>query len=153
MIVTLVTNTRIGDPCGRERELLILPATPVRISAPDRKMGKQLWNSSTRVNEEAERSITFKHRKWKFPITAKVLRTVDECLRTCVCVCVCVFNFHYLKDRAEKIKKPKQICERPLPSPSQDRDHEVSGLYESTVKWLRTQVGGPCFDSHTETHR
>ena len=70
MIVTLVTNTRIGDPCGRERELLILPATPVRVSAPDRSMGKRLWDSKLRADDQAKQSIDFKHRKWEFPISA-----------------------------------------------------------------------------------
>ena len=45
------------------------------------------------------------------------------------------------------LKKTKQICESPLPSPSQDRDLEVSGLYEITVEWLRTQVGNPYIDT------
>ena len=35
-------------------------------------MGKQLWDSRLRVDDEAEQSIDFKHRKWEFPIAAKV---------------------------------------------------------------------------------
>ena len=50
-------------------------------------------------------------------------------------------------------KNVNQICERPLLSPSQDRDPEVSGLYEITIKWLRTRVGNSCIDAlaHRDT--
>ena len=78
------------------------------------------------VNDEAEQWFDFKHRKWEFPIAAKV-RTVDGCLLT--------------------ITKTKQVCERLLLSPLQDRDPEVSGLYEIAFKWLRTRVGNPCIDA------
>ena len=36
-------------------------------------------------------------------------------------------------------------------SSSQDRDSEVSGLYESTAKWLRTRVGNICTHALTRT--
>ena len=57
--------------CGQERELLVLPASPnpVRATAPDRNMGKYLWDSRLRVDDEAEQWIDF---KWEFPITVKV---------------------------------------------------------------------------------
>ncbi len=58
--------------CGQEHELLMLPAPPVRVSAPDRNMGKQLWDLRLRIDDDAGQSIDFKHRKWEFPITAKV---------------------------------------------------------------------------------
>ena len=45
----------------------------------------------------------------------------------------------------------KQICRRTLPSPSQDRHSEVSGLYGITAKWLRTRVGNACIDTHRDT--
>ena len=35
-------------------------------------LDNQLWNSSLRVDDEAEQSIGFKHREWEFSITAKV---------------------------------------------------------------------------------
>ena len=35
-------------------------------------MGKGLRDSRLRVDDEAEQSIDFKHRKWEFPIMAKV---------------------------------------------------------------------------------
>ena len=54
--------------CGQERELFMLPAP----SAPDRNIYKQLWDSLLCVDDEAEQSIDFKHRKWEFPTTAKV---------------------------------------------------------------------------------
>ena len=40
-------------------------------------------------------------------------------------------------------KENKQICEIFLPSPSQDRDAEVSGLYTITAKQLHKRVGNP----------
>ena len=61
-----------------------------------------------------------------------------------VCVCVCVFNVQYSKERNKFVKGP-------LLSLSQDRDAEVSGLHESTVKRLRTRVGHPCTDTHAGT--
>ena len=39
----------------------------------------------------------------------------------------------------------------PLPSPSQDRDSEVSGPYEITEKWLHSQVGNQCIHRHAHT--
>ena len=54
------------------RELFILQLPPVRSSASQRNMVKGLWDSRLRVDNEAEQSIDFKHRKWEFPITAKV---------------------------------------------------------------------------------
>ena len=71
----------------QERELIMLPAPSVRISAPDRNMGKRLWDSSLRVDNKAEQSIDFKRRKWEAAIAAKV-RAVDKCLRVFVCTCV-----------------------------------------------------------------
>ena len=50
-----------------------------------------------------------------------------------------------------QIEYTKDIFERPLSSPSQVRDPDVSGLYDITVKWLRTRVGNPCID--TLAHR
>ena len=51
----------------------------IRVAKGCTHMGKRLWDSRLRVDDEAEQSIDFKHRKWEFPITAKV-RTVEECL-------------------------------------------------------------------------
>ena len=72
--------------------------------------------------------------------------------RACVCVCVCVCEIEAKNNNNIKIikKKTKQITgssERPLLSPSQERDHEVSGLYDIAVKWLRTRVGKSCIDT------
>ena len=63
-------------------------------------------------------------------------------------------------EEKKKKKTNKQICEILLPSPSQDRDAEVSGLYTITVKQLHKRVGNPCIDTlahratqlDTETH-
>ena len=68
-------------------------------------MGKELWDSRLRVDDEAEQSIDFKHHKWEFPITVKVL-TVEECL------CVRVFNIQYLKGRTEKKLMKSEITSR-----------------------------------------
>ena len=57
---------------GQERELIMLAGPPVRASAPDHNMGKQLC---LRMQDETEQSIDFKHRKCEFPITAKVRAT------------------------------------------------------------------------------
>ena len=43
-----------------------------RVSVSDLNMDKQSRDSRLRVYDEAEQSIGFKHRKWEFPITAKV---------------------------------------------------------------------------------
>ena len=67
-----------------------MPMLQAPVSAPYRNMGTQLW----------EQSINFKHRKWEFLITAKVLAAnclwMSDCvsLRACarVRVCVRVFN-------------------------------------------------------------
>ena len=68
-------------------------------------------------------------------------------MRVCARACARVrsSNTLNLKDRTENnyIKTSNKICERPLLSPSQDRDPEVSGLYEITVTWLRARVGNP----------
>ena len=45
------------------------------------------------------------------------------------------------------------LFERPLPPPSQDRNPEISGQYEITEKWLRTQVGNPRIDAPVCAHR
>ena len=64
--------------CGQERALLLLPAPPVRVSAPDRSVVKRQWDSRLRVDDEVEQSIDFplsikyKHRKWEYSIAAKV---------------------------------------------------------------------------------
>ena len=47
----------------QERELVMLPVAPVRASVPDRTMGKQLRDSRLYVDDEAEQSIDFDHRK------------------------------------------------------------------------------------------
>ena len=77
--------------------------------------------------------------------------------RLCVCVCVCFACIRVcacvrsvsiiLKIEPQKYysKKNRQICERSLLSPSQDRDPEVSCLYEIAVKWLCTRVSNTCF--------
>ena len=62
------------NACRGDGEILVPcyqppTSTPVPQTA---NMGKQLWNALLRVDDEAEQSIGFKHRKWKFPITAKV---------------------------------------------------------------------------------
>ena len=54
--------------CGQERELL----APVRARDPGRNMGKQLWDSRLRVDDEAEQSIDSECCKREFPITPKV---------------------------------------------------------------------------------
>ena len=59
-------------PYGQGRDWLMLAAPHVHISAPYRNMYIQLWNSSLRVDDEAEQSIGFKNREWEFSITAKV---------------------------------------------------------------------------------
>ena len=61
----------------------------------------------------------------------------------CICVYVraYVFRVQYLTDPTGG--NYKQIYERPLLSPSQDRDPDVSALYDITVEWLRTRVGNP----------
>ena len=64
---------------SQDRELLMLPSLPVRVSVPEHNMDKQLWDSRLCIDDEAEQSINFKHRKWEFRIAAKV-RTVDGCL-------------------------------------------------------------------------
>ena len=58
--------------CGQEREFIMPSATLVRASAPDRGIGKQLWDLRVRVDNEAKQSIDFKNRKWEFPNTTKV---------------------------------------------------------------------------------
>ena len=72
--------------CGRERELSMLPTHihTVRISAPDRNMGEQPWDSILRVDDEAEQSIDFKHRKCEFPIAAKVRAAKCWLMSKCV---------------------------------------------------------------------
>ena len=67
-----------------------------------------------------------------------------------VCIRVYVHAYVFSVQTGENYK---QICERPLLSPSQDRDPDVSGLYEITVKWLHTRVGNPCIDmlAHRDT--
>ena len=58
--------------------MLLLPPPSVRVSALDRSVVKRLWDSRLHVDDEVEQSIDFplsikyKHRKWEFPITAKV---------------------------------------------------------------------------------
>ena len=44
-------------------------------------MIRQLWGLSLCVDDERHQSIDFKHRKWEFPITAKV-----RAANCCVCV-------------------------------------------------------------------
>ena len=56
----------------QERELVMLPVTPVCASVPDHTMGKELWDSRLYVDDEAEQSIDFKHRKFPIPVTVKV---------------------------------------------------------------------------------
>ena len=78
-------------------------------------------------------------------------------IRVHVCIslflfCVCRYVCDYvsgvsLQSNRKNNKRTKQICERLLLSPSQDRDPELSGVYEITVKWLRTRVGNPCIDT------
>ena len=63
--------------CCQERKLLMMPSLSIRVSAPDRNMGKQLWDSSLHVADEAEQSIGFKHLKWEFPIA------VNACAANC----------------------------------------------------------------------
>ena len=66
------------------------------------------------------------------------------CLRACVCS---VSNILKYTEPNKFNKGPKQICEIPLLSLSQDRDPEVSGLHEIAVKRLGTRVGNPCIDT------
>ena len=76
---------------GQKRELMLPPSPPS--ASVLLNMTKQLWDSCLRVDDEAEQSSDFKHRKWEFfPTTTKVMRTVNEYLCVCVCVCVCVFR-------------------------------------------------------------
>ena len=67
------------------------------------------------------------------------------CVCACVCVSVCVHACVCILFNMQKVER------RPLPSPSQDRDPEVSRLYGITVKWLRTRVGNPCTDTLTHS--
>ena len=55
-----------GQECG----FIMLLASSIRVSAPGRNMGKQLWDS--RLHDEAGQSVDFKHRNWEFTIMAKV---------------------------------------------------------------------------------
>ena len=70
---------------SQDRELLMLPSLPVRVSVPEHNMDKQLWDSSLHINDEAEQPINFKHSKWGFPIMAKVRTGVCTCMHVCVC--------------------------------------------------------------------
>ena len=65
--------------CGQERELPMLPGTPVRANATRRSMVEQLWGTSLRVDDEAEQTIDCKHSKGEFPIMAKVRTTCTNC--------------------------------------------------------------------------
>ena len=47
-------------------------------------------------------------------------------------------------------KRTEQTCDRPLLSPSQDRDPEIARLYEIAVKGLRTRVGNPYIDTRAQ---
>ena len=62
--------------CGHARELLMLPPPLVRVKPKPyygiTGMDKQMWDPRLRVDDEAEQSIDFKHRKWEFPLTTKV---------------------------------------------------------------------------------
>ena len=51
-------------------------------------------------------------------------------------VCVQYFESSNLKIKQKQTKEKKRLS----PSPSQGRDSDVSGLYESTLKWLHTRV-------------
>ena len=82
---------------------------------------------------------------------------MNSCVCVCVCVCLCV--------RCSTFKKLIQLVSVPvnqreliwntfkrlLPSPSQDREPEVSGPYEITEKWPRTQVANPCINTLPRT--
>ena len=52
--------------------LLYCTGTGQYSTARPQVMGKKLWDSRLRVDDEAEQLIHFKHHKWEFPITAKV---------------------------------------------------------------------------------
>ena len=134
--------------------MLIRPAPSVRVGAPDHNIAKRLWDSPPRVDDEAEQATDFEYRKWEFPITTKA-RAADESLRVFVCACVraCVSPVSnvYKIEPGKNDKTTKQIFERPLLSQSRDRDPEFSGLYDITVKWLRTRVGNTCI--YTLAHR
>ena len=68
--------------CGQERELPMLPDTPVRANATRRGMVEQLWGTSLRLDDEAEQTIDCKHSldsKGEFPIMAKVCTTCTNC--------------------------------------------------------------------------
>ena len=75
--------------CAQERDV-----------SANRNMGKQLWDLSLCVDDEGHQSIDFKHRKWEFPITAKVRAAncwrVFAYLRICVFVYLCICVFVYL---------------------------------------------------------
>ena len=86
------------------------------------------------------------------------------CRRVCVCVCVCVCVQYFersnmkitietnrrnrLKDRRHRHPFTVLYC-----IPVQGRDSAVSGLYESTVKWLSTRVGKTCTHALMQTYR
>ena len=100
------------------------------------------------------------HHKWEFPITAKVRAAncwrisprICVCVCLCVCArvstCVCVQCSIFKRLNRKNNEKTKQICERPLLSPSRHRDPGVSGLHEIAVNWRWARVGNPCTVTH-----
>ena len=73
-VTHLYVRARCVSVCARdqERELLMLPAPAIRVSAPVRNIGRRVRDPHLRVGHESEQSVNFKHRKWEFPITTKV---------------------------------------------------------------------------------
>ena len=60
------------------------------------------------------------------------------------------FLMEFWEDQAE-LKASRSNRSNQLPLPSQDRDPEVSGLYEITAKWLRTRVGSEPIQPYINT--
>ena len=77
----------VGNQCtcffSQERELLMLPGTPVRISSPGRNMGNKLWEFSLCVDDESEQMIDFKHPQWGHAKAAKSASGAQVCAAAC----------------------------------------------------------------------
>ena len=130
----LATYTRVASVCVCVC-VCVSGARVAHVRVPARNMNKQLWDSSLRVHNEAAQPIDFKNRKWKFPIMVKV--RVANFWLTSLSPC----DLMNINNNIAPKKKYLKLSRRPLPSPSQDRHPEVSGIYQITVQWLHTRVG------------
>ena len=79
-----------------------------------------------------------------------LLMDIGVCVQCLSTPAVPIWFIAYFKsiDWVEKWKE--LIFERPLLSPSQGLDSQVSDLHEITARWLRTRVGNPC--AHVFSH-